>query len=356
MAIALPGSFKNKVVDVSPQFWRVQVVLVSCQTSKLLLINSYFPNDDLHANGADIGELLETLEAIRKVIVENSFDSLLWMGDLNAEFLRNSQHCAQIKSFANELGLIFSWEKYYVDFTYCQEINNELRTATLDHFLWNSSLDNQIIDAGVIHSPDNVSDHEVIYCVVKEKVDVDYCPESNNIPPKPKWNLASETEKEFFRVCLDENLAAVDIPQSVLSCTNVQCKDDHHIGEVDSFVTTILEKVDISANSTLPLKGPCQSDINAKSIKPGWSEYVAPFRDKAYFWHSVWKSAGRPINCQLHSIMKKTRNVYHFHIRKIRKSENLIKKNRLLEACLNGKGDIFKEIRRLRKCEPKVAS
>ena len=50
--------------------------------------------------------------------------------------------------------------------------NNELRTATLDYFMWNSSLDNQISDAGVIHSPDNISDHEVIYCVVKEKVDV----------------------------------------------------------------------------------------------------------------------------------------------------------------------------------------
>ena len=39
--------------------------------------------------------------------------------------------------------------------------------------------------------------------------------------------------------------------------------------------------------------------------------------------------------------MKKTRNVYHFQIRKIRKSEILIKKDRLLDAWLNGKGDIF---------------
>ena len=48
---------KNKVTEVSPQFWRVHAVLVSCQTSKLLLIISYCPNDDLHANGADNGEL-----------------------------------------------------------------------------------------------------------------------------------------------------------------------------------------------------------------------------------------------------------------------------------------------------------
>ena len=65
----------------------------------------------------------------------------------------------------------------------------------------------------------------------------DYCLKSRYIPPKPKWNLASDAERESFT---DKNLAAVDIQQSVLSCTNVQCKDDYHIGEIDSSVTAIL--------------------------------------------------------------------------------------------------------------------
>ena len=93
MAIVLPESFKNSVIDVSPHYWRVQAVQISCQTTKLLLINSYFPNDEFKTNVADIGELLETLEVIRKVIRDNDFDSLLLLGDLNAEFLRKSQHC-----------------------------------------------------------------------------------------------------------------------------------------------------------------------------------------------------------------------------------------------------------------------
>ena len=37
-----------------------------------------------------------------------------------------------------------------------------------------------------------------------------------------------------------------------------------------------------------------------------WRGEIVPFRDKALFWHSVWQSAGRPLNTELHKIMKKT--------------------------------------------------
>ena len=44
-----------------------------------------------------------------------------------------------------------------------------------------------------------------------------------------------------------------------------------------------------------------------------------------------------------------TRNVYHYQLRKCKKSIELIRKNKLLDACINGNGDIFKEIRKIRK-------
>ena len=95
---------------------------------------------------------------------------------------------------------------------------------------------------------------------------------------------------------------------------------------------------------------------NRKLARPGWSDFVKPFRDKAYFWSQVWKSAGRPLNCELHKVMKRTRNIYHYQVKKIKKSENLIKKNKLLDACLNGGGDIFKEIKQMRQQKPIIAT
>ena len=89
---------------------------------------------------------------------------------------------------------------------------------------------------------------------------------------------------------------------------------------------------------------------------PRWNEEVNPFKDDAYFWHSIWQSAGRPLNTELHRIMKKTRNLYHFQIRKNRKMTDIIKKNTLLDACVNNNGDIFNEIINLRRSVPTVPS
>ena len=90
--------------------------------------------------------------------------------------------------------------------------------------------------------------------------------------------------------------------------------------------------------------------------KPGWSEHVRPFRDNSLFWHQIWKSAGRPINTVLHKIMKKTRNLYHYQLKKIKKYEEVIKKNKLLDACINGNGEIFSEIKKIRNHKNVVAS
>ena len=54
--------------------------------------------------------------------------------------------------------------------------------------------------------------------------------------------------------------------------------------------------------------------------------------------------------------MKRTKNLYHFHVRKIKKSENIIKKNKLLDACLNGNGDVFQEVKKIRQHKPPVAA
>ena len=54
--------------------------------------------------------------------------------------------------------------------------------------------------------------------------------------------------------------------------------------------------------------------------------------------------------------MKHSRNVYHFQVRKCKKAENIIRKTKLLDACLNGNGDIFYEIKKMRQSKPVVAS
>ena len=54
--------------------------------------------------------------------------------------------------------------------------------------------------------------------------------------------------------------------------------------------------------------------------------------------------------------MKRTRNQYHLQIRKSKKAADVLKRNRLLDACINGKGDIYTEIRKMRKCPGTVVN
>ena len=39
-----------------------------------------------------------------------------------------------------------------------------------------------------------------------------------------------------------------------------------------------------------------------------------------------------------------------------KRAKETIKKNKLLDACINGKGDFFKEIKRMRKCPKRTAT
>ena len=106
---------------------------------------------------------------------------------------------------------------------------------------------------------------------------------------------------------------------------------------------TFLGCINDSVKDCLP-----QTSGRNKKLIPGWNDEVKPFREEAMFWHSLWISAGKSINNTLHNIMKKTRNVYHYQIRKCRKAVEALKRDKLLNACINGEGDIFHELKKLR--------
>ena len=64
-----------------------------------------------------------------------------------------------------------------------------------------------------------------------------------------------------------------------------------------------------------------------KKVLAGWNDEVKSFQESAQFWFAVWVSAGRPVNSELHNLMKRTRNRYHFMVRKCRKYSDRIKSN-----------------------------
>ena len=106
-----------------------------------------------------------------------------------------------------------------------------------------------------------------------------------------------------------------------------------------------------ACNSNIPIVG-------GKTVKtgnrdqsqciPGWKEEVEPYQEDARFWHSIWSSAGRPNQGVLHSIMAKTRNRFHYAIRRARKRADLVRAQKLFEASEVGCMDLLKEMKQIR--------
>ena len=181
----------------------------------------------------------------------------------------------------------------------------------------------------------------------------------NNLGPnyksnksKPSWKKATDIQKDNYQTTLGQHLKNLECPSGAQHCKNVHCQSENHQTQIDEFLKDLLESINSAAVNCLP----SASNItkNTKTRFSSWKEDVQPFIDTAMFWHSIWLSAGRPLNTELHIIMKKTRNQYHYQIRKNRKMNDIIKKNRLLNARINNNGDIFDEIKKLRKAPPTV--
>ena len=243
-------------------------------------------------------------------------------GDINADFGRKTKFVSMIKEFISDLDLRKSWDIFKGDFSHTTEKDGVTFTSLIDHFFWNKRITDLVEDAGVIYSAENMSDHCPIFCKLNIQP---LASETLDVPPDPvnfplSWRASTDEEKVDFVRVLGEKLGDVRCPYHALTCRNVHCKAANHVSDLDDLMSDLIEAIEISANETLKKKG--GTSTSAKRSLPNWKEDVDPVKDTAQFWNAVWKSAGKPINCHLHSIMKRTRNKYHLIIRK---------KKRLLE-------------------------
>lgn len=344
MFIAIPEEIKEYVDNVSPSHWRVQAIVITTHNNKILLINSYFPTDPKTIE-FDTGDLLSTLSAIDNILDDNEFDSVIWTGDINADFIRNTRFTNIVDNFIAERSLLKSWNSFDIDFTHSFEIDDQSYTSTLDHFFWSESLSHNVINADVLHMPSNTSDHSPIFCSININILVSKCAHPVIGQVKPSWKKASNEQKEQFVIALDNGLRNIIKPTCIESCQDSRCNKENHTDDCDDFLVSILDTIKITADTSLP----CSRPMNKKHSRiANWDNEVKPFKENAMFWHSVWLSADRPINTELHRIMKRTRNIYHFQIRKNRKMTEILKRNALLDACINNNGDIFKAIKKQR--------
>ena len=68
---------------------------------------------------------------------------------------------------------------------------------------------------------------------------------------------------------------------------------------------------------------------------PGWSKYVDPLRAKAMFERNLWVECGRPRSEAVADVMRRTRALYHYAVRRVKLNERNILNERFAEPILN---------------------
>ena len=163
----------------------------------MLLINTYFPTDP--KTDFDEDELLLMLSEIEYILENNEFEDVVWTGDISADFSRKTKHVQIIVNFLTKWCVQMSWNSYPVEFTHVTEREGSTYTSINDHFIWNEGFHHHVKDAGVLHVPENMSDHSPVYCKIclpkLKKTEVCVVGKRRMIP---SWKKATDSEKLAF--------------------------------------------------------------------------------------------------------------------------------------------------------------
>ena len=344
LAIFWKNSLNYLVKQINHQSSRVQAVEFD---SKIIIINCYFPCDTQNNNFNET-ELIKCLEDITNIISSHPNHKVIIAGDLNCDFIRNTAFVNIIRDFIMDKNLTDVWWSFPVDFTYSFTNRNRVSHSTIDHFLISDTIQPCVNEASVIHLGDNLSNHEPIFLSLNITDITAVTPLSNtdnqeNMAPtfKPCWNKATPQMIDNYKHSLMLNTQNIAIPEGIW-CQDVNCTLDSHRLDIQVYCDSLLLAIDSSTvNFIPPVSKP------GEKRKPGWLEFVKPFQEDAQFYYAVWQSYGKPLDCPVHYAMKRTRNAYHYAVRRLKRNADSVKNDKLLEHCLSGNSsNIIKELKK----------
>ena len=332
---------------ISTNSFRIQSQILNFSTCRIMWINAYLPTDPQTVNFDD-AELVEVLCEIESIIEKSGCTDVILNGDLNWDPSRNTGFSTTVRNFVENLGLTSLWSIFGVDYTHMH--TDFVSTSVLDHFLVSRRLVPLVESCQVLHKGDNLSRHSPILLKLRVGEIIPKVKVQIKVPKKPAWHKATDANVEEYKNDMETRLAARPVP-ACLSCEDPHCGDPGHTEERDRFMLDILCSAVESSHDILPMTGgggvQNKSGITPGSV-PGWLEEVKPFREDASFWHSEWRSAGKPNQGELHVAMARSRNLYHYAIRRARRNADRVKAKKLLEAAIAGDIELVSEMKKVR--------
>lgn len=303
----------------------------------LLVVNVYMPCDSIVAN---IAEYRKILDEISSIALSTGADLLIFGGDFNTDFNRNTQNTAALVPFIQteslENGL--SFQNSDVSYTFESKINGI--KSTIDHFLVSANLLPVVTHYVSIHEGDNLSDHCPISMWLN--IDLDHIPvvnQANNVNMLD-WGRVSKNDIILYQEKLDEYLVNINIPPDLVGCHALTCTN--HNDSIEYLFHEITQACLNASIEHVPMKA-----NHPVRVIPGWNEIVREHKQKAIFWHNLWKSNGSPRNGVIADIRRRTRSQYHLSIKKARRNSEKFTADKLAEDLMTKDNTKFwKEIKK----------
>ena len=343
---------------VVPNSNRVHAMTVKISQCKVVFINVYFPTDPRTINFNDV-ELIKTIQDIYFILNEcGKDDKIIILGDLNADFGRNSGFVNRVKSFMQDNNFVTVWDKFPINFTYCHTTTRNLQVqhsvSTIDHFLVNEDFIDNCLEATVLHFAENISNHEILYLKLNCPHEISSCERNSQffINDSPNWKKATPEQIYAFQNDLGDGLSNINIPDTALCCRSPHCPDYQlHRDLIEDYAINVINELDHAVLNNIPK----MNFFEKRRDIPGWNEFIRPIREDMAFWYKIWIDSGKRVNSVVHQIYRNIRKEYIYALRRVRKHENEIRNEKFIEAAAQGgMVEMLNQLRKSRKTNNQV--
>lgn len=242
-----------------------------------------------------------------------------------------------------DLSLLNTLTCYDVDYTH--ESDAHRTRSTLDHFIVSDQLLACVQSVHCDHSALSASDHSAL--LMSLLIGVSSLPQQpmSRRGPIPLWKKASDAQVANYQAVLDDLVAALETPYEALRCDSPRC--EAHTDVIMSYYKSLVDACLTAGRHCIPHSNANQ--VNARKPVPYWTTHVKPLKDKALFWHAIWKSCDSPTIGVVAQIRRSTRAKYHRALRFFKQNDNLARFSRMGEQFLQqDRADFWSEVKRMR--------
>ena len=294
----------------------------------------YYCPDNEEEFSIKLGQLMSIVEGIDS-------PSVMLVGDFNANISHNlSSFGTQLINVCADNELIFSSKIMLPSdsFTYISESWNT--TSWLDHVICTQEGHIGISNISILYES-AFSDHVPISI----SINLDDLTSFNENSTSTSnhhicWDKVSLENKVLYNNFTNVLLSNIAIPESAVTCSNLNCNLDQHKSDINKFYNNIVTSLKEAGNF---LTVPTNSGSNPP--RPGWTEYVSQFFEQSRTAFGLWKDFGCPRQGPIFEHKKSTQAQYKRAVRFIKRNEQSIRDEKLASKLLTNDHTAWKDIK-----------